>query len=86
MTTWFTAADCSLDDFRAICEQKTDLADYPHATEVADGVLIYPGTVPYTLELRAELVRAIMDGPGVVVFTGASRPPSWTGPPPCSPS
>ncbi|MFD0522874.1 hypothetical protein [Paractinoplanes durhamensis] len=71
MTTWFTAADCDLEDFRAVCEQKTDLGSYPHATGVADNVLIYPGQLPNTREVQAELVRALMDGPGVVVFTGA---------------
>jgi len=74
MTTWFTAADCRLEDFRAICEQPTELSDYPHATDVVDNVLIYPGTLADTGEIRAELVRALMDGPGVVLFTGAFRP------------
>ena len=32
---WLTAADCRLPDFRAVCEQKTELADYPHATDPA---------------------------------------------------
>ena len=71
---WLTAADCRLPDFRAVCEQKTELADYPHAADVMDNVLIYPGTLASTREVQAELVRALMDGPGVVVFTGAFAP------------
>src|SRR5689334_455253 len=74
MTTWFTAADCRLEDFRAVCEQKTELTDYRHATDVVDNVLIYPGTLPNTREIQGELIRALTDGPGVVLFTGAFAP------------
>ncbi|WP_250033296.1 phytanoyl-CoA dioxygenase family protein [Paractinoplanes maris] len=71
MTTWFTAADCDLEDFRAVCEQKTELTGYPHATDVVDNVLIYPGSLPRTREIQGELIRALRDGPGIVVFTDA---------------
>jgi ectoine hydroxylase-related dioxygenase (phytanoyl-CoA dioxygenase family) len=71
MTSWFTAADCRLEDFRALVEQKTELTDYPHAIDVADNVLIYPGDLPDTLEVQGELARALIDGPGIVVFKGA---------------
>src|SRR5919202_6239995 len=74
MTTWFAAADCRLEDFRAVCKQKTELSDYPHATDVVDNVLIYPGSLANTRETQAELVRALLDGPGVVVFTAAFTP------------
>src|SRR5690242_17215964 len=74
MTTWFTAADCDLEDFRLVCEQKTELSDYPHAIDVVDNVLIYPGSPEDRQDLRSELVRALMDGPGVVVFRGAFEP------------
>jgi ectoine hydroxylase-related dioxygenase (phytanoyl-CoA dioxygenase family) len=74
MTTWFTAAGCRLEDFRAVCEQKAELTDYPHAVDVVDNVLIYPGKMSNTKEIQAELVRALMDGPGVVVFAGAFDP------------
>ena len=70
MTTWFTADDCRLDDFRALVEQKTELADYPHAADVVDNVLIYRD-LPDTRETRGELARALRDGPGIVVFKGA---------------
>jgi ectoine hydroxylase-related dioxygenase (phytanoyl-CoA dioxygenase family) len=71
MTTWFTAADADLEDFRAVCEQKTELSDYPHAIDVVENVLIYPGRLEKTRDVQSELVRALMDGPGVVVFRGA---------------
>src|SRR5689334_7976796 len=74
MTTWFTDADCDLDEFRAVCEQKTERSDYPHAIDVADGVLVFPAGLENTEAVRAELVRALMDGPGVVVFAGAFDP------------
>jgi ectoine hydroxylase-related dioxygenase (phytanoyl-CoA dioxygenase family) len=71
MTNWFTAADCRLEDFRALVEQKTELTDYPHAIDVADNVLIYPADLPDTHEVQGELARALLDGPGIVVFRGA---------------
>jgi ectoine hydroxylase-related dioxygenase (phytanoyl-CoA dioxygenase family) len=71
MTSWFTAADCRLEDFRALVEQKTELTDYPHATDVVDNVLIFPGDLPDTHEVQGELARALIDGPGIVVFKGA---------------
>ncbi|MET0424505.1 MAG: phytanoyl-CoA dioxygenase family protein [Actinoplanes sp.] len=54
-----------------VCEQKTELTDYPHAADLVDNVLIYPGRLPATPDVQAELIRALMDGPGVVVFAGA---------------
>jgi ectoine hydroxylase-related dioxygenase (phytanoyl-CoA dioxygenase family) len=69
--SWFTAADCRLEDFRALVEQKTDLTDYPHASDVVQNVLIYPGDLPDTPDVQAELARALTDGPGIAVFTGA---------------
>jgi ectoine hydroxylase-related dioxygenase (phytanoyl-CoA dioxygenase family) len=75
---WFTADDCRLEDFRAIVETTTDLAGYPHADEVRDGVLVYGPrlrehvtTAEGRREVQAELARALADGPGIVVFAGA---------------
>jgi ectoine hydroxylase-related dioxygenase (phytanoyl-CoA dioxygenase family) len=73
-SSWFTPADCRLEDFRAVVEQKTDPTRYPHATDIVDNVLIYPGRLPDTPEVRDELARALSDGPGVVVFSGAFAP------------
>jgi ectoine hydroxylase-related dioxygenase (phytanoyl-CoA dioxygenase family) len=72
--SWYTAADCRLEDFRALVEQKTDPSDYPHAIDVAENVLIYPGDLPDTAEVGSELARALTDGPGIVVFQGAFAP------------
>ena len=72
------AEDCRLDDLLAILDDTTDLADYPTASAVEQGVLRYDGaTVRATLaagrsaEVEAELARAWAAGPGIVVLTGA---------------
>jgi ectoine hydroxylase-related dioxygenase (phytanoyl-CoA dioxygenase family) len=73
MTSWFSAADCRLADFRALVEQQTDRAGYPHAADVQRNVLIYDRTIHDAdrREIQAELARALMDGPGIVVFKHA---------------
>jgi ectoine hydroxylase-related dioxygenase (phytanoyl-CoA dioxygenase family) len=75
---WFTAEDCRLEDFRAVVETTTDLADYPHADEVREKVLVYGSrlreavaTLEGRRDVQAELARALADGPGIVVFAGA---------------
>jgi ectoine hydroxylase-related dioxygenase (phytanoyl-CoA dioxygenase family) len=75
---WYTPDDCRLDDFRAVVETTTDLADFPHADEVREDVLVYgPGLRDHVREpagrreVQAELARALADGPGIVVFAGA---------------
>jgi ectoine hydroxylase-related dioxygenase (phytanoyl-CoA dioxygenase family) len=75
---WFTTDDCRLEDFRAVVETTTDLADYPYADEVRDNVLVYGPrlrghvTTPEgRRDVQAELARALTDGPGIVVFAGA---------------
>jgi ectoine hydroxylase-related dioxygenase (phytanoyl-CoA dioxygenase family) len=72
--TWFTPADCRLEDFRALVEHKTDPTDYPHAVDVVQNVLIYPGDLPGSPDVQAELARALADGPGIVMFKGAFDP------------
>jgi ectoine hydroxylase-related dioxygenase (phytanoyl-CoA dioxygenase family) len=74
MTSWFSAADCRLEDFRALVGQKTDGSEYPHAIDVVQNVLVYPGDLADTPGIRAELARALMDGPGIVVFQAAFAP------------
>lgn len=71
---WITESACELADFRRQVQRETDLADYPHAVDVRRNVLVYsaadiPGADRQTLQ--AELIRALTDGPGVVVFEGA---------------
>ena len=75
---WYTPDECRLGDFRALVEQTTDLAAYPAADVVKENVLFYgqqlPGrtaTAAGRRELQAELARALLDGPGIVVFAGA---------------
>lgn len=75
---WFTADDSSLTDFRTVVGTSTDLADYPYADEVRENVLVYGSrlrddvaTAEGRRDVQAELARALMDGPGIVVFAGA---------------
>jgi ectoine hydroxylase-related dioxygenase (phytanoyl-CoA dioxygenase family) len=77
-TGWFTADDCRVEDFRAVVETPTDLADYPYADEVRQNVLVYgsrlrnhTATAEGRRDVQAELARALADGPGIVVFAGA---------------
>ena len=75
---WFTADDCRLEDFRAVVETTTDLAEYPCADEVRENVLVYGSRLRDSVatpggrrDVQAELARALTDGPGIVVFAGA---------------
>lgn len=72
-SAWLGEADCDLDEFRAQVQQDTDPADYPHAREVRSNVLVYSADVAPEdrRALQAEVIRALTDGPGVVVFTEA---------------
>ncbi|MFD5910017.1 phytanoyl-CoA dioxygenase family protein [Streptomyces massasporeus] len=73
---WLTEQDCDLDAFRALVEQATDPADYPHASAVERNVLVYDcGLLEGDRVVQAELVRALADGPGIVVFRGAFPDP-----------
>lgn len=72
-------SDCRLDDLVALLRQTTDLASYPHADRVADNVLVYDSaalrqavrTSGGREAVEAELVRALTEGPGIVVLEGA---------------
>ncbi|WP_029112774.1 phytanoyl-CoA dioxygenase family protein [Mycobacterium sp. URHB0044] len=71
---WIEERDCNLNDFHALVSQHTDLADYPLAVDVRRDVLVYSAETVATADrcrLQAELIRALADGPGVVVFEGA---------------
>ncbi len=76
---WLSAADCSLDDLIAITEVGTSLSDYPWAAQVVNDVLLYSApALRLTMAdakgrrgLQDELIRALTDGPGIVVFSGA---------------
>ena len=81
--SWFRPDDCRLDDFRAVVEQATDSADYPYADAVRLNVPVY-GAGPaeharspeHRRDVQAELARALLDGPGIVVMAGAFPDPS----------
>ena len=71
---WIEASDCDVDDFRALVSTETDAAAYPLASEVRQGALVYSAATMAQADrraLQAELIHALADGPGVVVFEGA---------------
>ena len=71
--------DCNIDNLAALVAHDTDLADYPYADSVADGVLLYRSEAlveqssnPETrAEIQDEIARALLTGPGITVFQGA---------------
>jgi ectoine hydroxylase-related dioxygenase (phytanoyl-CoA dioxygenase family) len=80
---YLSAHDCRLADLIDLVSQKTDLADYPYARTVEQNVLIYdaallrkelsrPAGRP---RLEAELARALLVGPGIVMLVGAFDDP-----------
>jgi ectoine hydroxylase-related dioxygenase (phytanoyl-CoA dioxygenase family) len=80
MTTGYLATeDCRVADLIEVVSDKTDLAEYPLASAVEQNVLVYDGArlrqdLAYLAgrrRVQAELVRALRDGPGIVVFAGA---------------
>jgi ectoine hydroxylase-related dioxygenase (phytanoyl-CoA dioxygenase family) len=74
-----TEADCHVPDLVALVEETTDVRDYPGAESVSQRILVYDSerlrsrvaTSKGRREAQAELARALMDGPGVVVFKRA---------------
>jgi ectoine hydroxylase-related dioxygenase (phytanoyl-CoA dioxygenase family) len=84
---WFEEKDCDVNELRALVETETDLAAYPHASQVAHNVPVYDmaqlqsaaervtavgGATRKGLRmLQAELVDALENGPGIVVLAGA---------------
>ena len=71
---WIDEADLHLDDFRMQVSRSVDAAYYPLADDVRRNVLVYSATTVATADrrtLQSELIRALSDGPGVVVFEGA---------------
>ncbi|MFE2485464.1 phytanoyl-CoA dioxygenase family protein [Streptomyces mirabilis] len=77
--TWLTEADCDLDAFRSLVEQRTDPADHPSAERVEQDVPLYDSDRLRSLAIspegrrsvQDELVRALSDGPGIVVLKDA---------------
>ncbi len=71
-----------LDDLRSVVEVEIALEEYPLADAVVDRALVYRTEElrSHLLDLdqaaaaRSELTRALHDGPGVIVITGAIEP------------
>jgi len=77
--TWLHRDDCSVEEFAASVEASaTERDDYPFAESVERQVLIYGPKLTRAIsdpttrrDVRAEIVNALMDGPGIIVFRGA---------------
>lgn len=72
-TVWFDPAQCRVDDLHAVVAPGTDPADFPRAS-LASGVTVYDADrllADERREVQAELVRSLLDGPGIVVLRGA---------------
>ncbi|MFC6066383.1 phytanoyl-CoA dioxygenase family protein [Streptomyces ochraceiscleroticus] len=77
--TWLRADDCSLDEFRSLVGQRTDPREHPSAERVEQNVPVYDserlrelaGTPEGRRSTQSELVRALLDGPGIVVLKRA---------------
>ncbi|GAA1834976.1 phytanoyl-CoA dioxygenase family protein [Pseudonocardia ailaonensis] len=66
-------ASARVDDLRAVVERETDPADFPRA-EIVSGVTVYQAAglrLGDPAEVRDELARALLDGPGIVAIRGA---------------
>lgn len=72
------ADDVRIADLAAFCDSVTELADYPFAASVQQGVLVYDAPAllaqlagPDRQAILAEWADALMTGPGVLVFQRA---------------
>jgi ectoine hydroxylase-related dioxygenase (phytanoyl-CoA dioxygenase family) len=80
---YLSADDCRLADLIDLVNQKADLADYPCAAAVEQNMPIYDGarlrkelsSPAGRLRVEAELARALLDGPGIVVLAAAFDDP-----------
>lgn len=74
-----TPGDVDLADLVEVLRDRTDVADYANADRVEQEVLVYSAatlrhacaTTAGQDDVRSELVRAFVDGPGIVVVEGA---------------
>ncbi|MEB8336954.1 phytanoyl-CoA dioxygenase family protein [Streptomyces endophyticus] len=81
---WLSEDDCTLDEFRALVEQRTDARDYPSAAGIEQNVVVYDsdrlrdlGASPEgRRSIQGELTRALLDGPGIVVLKRAFTDPA----------
>ena len=76
---YYSLGDCRVADFATIVEQPVDLGDFPLADRIDQGVVVYDSRslrsriseAPGRLEVQAEFVRVLREGPGVLVLSGA---------------
>ena len=76
---YYSLGDCRVEDFAAVVEKPVDLDDYPLAARIDQGVVVYDSRslrsriseAPGRLEVQAEFVRVLSEGPGVLVLSGA---------------
>ena len=76
---YYSLRDCRVEDFAAVVEQPVDLGDFPLADRIDQGVVVYDSRslrsriseAPERLEVQAEFVRVLNEGPGVLVLSGA---------------
>jgi ectoine hydroxylase-related dioxygenase (phytanoyl-CoA dioxygenase family) len=76
---WLTSDHCDLAEFVAMVSQQTDRADYPLSAQIVQNVVVYSAadlastaaTADGRRIVQAEIVKALTDGPGIVVFKGA---------------
>ena len=74
---YFEKAKLDVDELDALCQQMTQLADYPCAADVVDNIVVYDGDrmremLADSAEeaiLQAELTRCLRDGPGVFAIS-----------------
>lgn len=82
--TWLSEDDCDLHVFRSLVEQGTDPREYPSAERIERNIPVYDSgrvrglaaTPEGRRAVRSELVRALLDGPGVVVLKAAYTDPA----------
>ena len=81
MSLFAQPADIDVGAFAALCEQSVRAADYPHAQEVIDRVVVYRADALRVAErhdrqgLLSELHQVLSEGPGVMVVQGAYGDP-----------
>ena len=74
---WLDASHIDVTEVSRICSARTTRSEYPQASDVQRGILIYdPQTFPsldsaQARGLQAELAHALLNGPGIVVLAGA---------------
>ena len=76
---YYSVPDCRVADFATIVEQPVDLGDFPLADRIDQGVVVYDSRslrsriseAPGRLEVQAEFVRVLSEGPGVLVLSEA---------------